>query len=118
MTPQQKRLYDIIRHDLETTGISPSVREMMRKMGLKSTSGIVRLLDGLEESGHIIRRPNRARSIQLDYVLGSPKWREAAKVISAARKIKHMPWQKSRTVPISKEAYQALRKAVAKLGAV
>lgn len=118
MTPQQKRLYDIIKADLDATGVCPSYREMAERMGLKSKSGIHGLVCQLEESGHIIRRPHRDRSIELSVVIGGPKWREASDVISAALKIRPAPWRKGKTVTVSKESYQALRKALAKLGAV
>ena len=46
-------------------GIAPSYDEMVSASGLKSKSGIARLLDQLEERGHIHRLPHRARCIEV-----------------------------------------------------
>lgn len=118
MTPQQKRLYDIINADLDETGVCPSYEEMRVRMDYMSKSNIHRLVVGLEERGHITRLPHKDRSIELNMMAGSRNWRDADNVIRAADKIRRVPWQKGKTVTVSKEAYQALRKAVAKLGAV
>ena len=53
MTPRQKQLYDIIKADLDATGICPSFEEMRERMGLASRSAIPRILLALEEQGHI-----------------------------------------------------------------
>lgn len=46
-------------------GVSPTVRNLMDALGLGSTSGVIRLLEGLEDRGVIQRRPNRARAITI-----------------------------------------------------
>lgn len=45
--------------------VGPSFVEMRDAIGLESVSGISRLLDGLEERGHIRRLHNRARAIEV-----------------------------------------------------
>lgn len=131
MTPQQKRLYDIIKAELDATGVCPSYEEMRVRMGLKSKSGIHRLVCQLDERGYIRRLPHRDRSIEIiapafippsdfepsaDAILAEMEAIDG--LVHAARKIKTLPWRKAKTVAVSKESYQALRKALAKLGAI
>ena len=125
MTPQQKRLYDIIKGDLDATGVCPSFEEMRVWMGLASKSGIHQLLDGLEERGHIRRLRHRARAIEIiernvtvDDLLSRDAGGEAiAGVVLAAKRIKIAPWHKEPTVTISENSYQTLLKALGKLRA-
>ena len=66
LTKQQRKLLTFIdTHLKENDGVSPSFDEMKDAMGLKSKSGIHRLITGLEERGHIRRFPHRARAIQV-----------------------------------------------------
>ncbi len=65
LTRKQHQLLTYIRHCLEKTGVSPSFDEMKEEMGLKSKSGIHRLILGLEERGFIHRLPNRARAVDV-----------------------------------------------------
>lgn len=46
-------------------GIAPSFDEMASALDLRSKSGIARLLDQLEERGHIHRLANRSRAIEI-----------------------------------------------------
>ena len=45
--------------------IPPSFEEMKEALGLKSKSGIHRLISGLEERGYIERLPHRARALEI-----------------------------------------------------
>lgn len=65
LTSQQARLLAFIRAHIAEQGFSPSFDEMTQAMGLRSKSGIHRLISGLEERGFIRRIPNRARCIEL-----------------------------------------------------
>ena len=66
VTDQQRRLLVFIKRATEDRhGTPPSYREMMRGIGLASTHGVTRLLNGLEERGYIRRLPNRARAIEI-----------------------------------------------------
>lgn len=49
----------------ESGGIGPSFEEMMYGVGLKSKSGVHRLLTALEERGLISRKPGRSRCITI-----------------------------------------------------
>jgi repressor LexA len=46
-------------------GVSPSFEEMKAALGLKSKSGVHRLVEALEERGFIRRLPNRARALEV-----------------------------------------------------
>lgn len=66
LTPRQLQLLRFITgYRAANGGVSPDVRECMRGLGLYSSSGIVRLLRGLEERGAIRRLPMRARAIEV-----------------------------------------------------
>lgn len=63
LTRQQVALLSFIDKHLDAAGFSPSFHEMADALGLKSKSGIFRVLAGLEERGFILRRKNRSRAI-------------------------------------------------------
>lgn len=66
LTRRQQDLLEYIRqYTSETGGVSPSAEEMRIGLGLASKAGIQRMIDGLEERGHITRLPKRARSIRV-----------------------------------------------------
>jgi repressor LexA len=89
LTKKQKQALGFIadymsRHD----GIAPSYQEIAEALGLKSKSGVHRIVQGLTDKGHIRSRSYRARSITLnpppdtrDYtskLMGDPpSWRSA-----------------------------------------
>ena len=65
LTRKQHELLQIIRDRLEESGISPSFDEMKDALGLKSKSGVHRLITGLEERGFIRKLPHRARALEV-----------------------------------------------------
>jgi repressor LexA len=65
LTRKQYELLVYIDQQLRKTGVSPSFDEMKDALGLKSKSGIHRLITGLEERGFIRRLPHRARAIEI-----------------------------------------------------
>jgi repressor LexA len=65
LTKKQRELLLFINQRLTATGISPSFDEMKDALGLKSKSGIHRLVSGLEERGFIRRLPHRARALEV-----------------------------------------------------
>jgi repressor LexA len=65
LTSKQHELLCFIRDRLDTTGISPSFEEMKDALGLKSKSGIHRLISALEEREYLRRLPNRARALEV-----------------------------------------------------
>jgi repressor LexA len=80
LTRKQKELLLLIRDRLAADGVPPSFDEMKDALGLKSKSGIHRLIMGLEERGFIKRLPHRARALD---ILKMP---EGSEVRTAPRK--------------------------------
>lgn len=64
-TSQQLRVLTFVANQVRETGVAPSFDEIRVHMGLKSKSGIHRLLTALEERGAIRRLPNRARAVEI-----------------------------------------------------
>ena len=65
LTAKQHELLHFIQQKLDNSGISPSFEEMKEALGLKSKSGIHRLISALEERGFLRRLPNRARALEV-----------------------------------------------------
>lgn len=65
LTKRQYELLMLIDKRLKENGIPPSFEEMKEAVGLKSKSGIHRLITGLEERGFIRRLPNKARALEI-----------------------------------------------------
>ena len=65
LTRKQYELLMYIEASLRDGGVSPSFDEMKEALGLKSKSGIHRLITGLEERGFIRRLPHRARALEV-----------------------------------------------------
>ncbi|MBO4521373.1 MAG: transcriptional repressor LexA [Alphaproteobacteria bacterium] len=65
LTKRQYQLLMLIEKKLREDGVSPSFEEMKEAIGLKSKSGIHRLISGLEERGFIRRLPNKARALEI-----------------------------------------------------
>ena len=65
LTRKQYELLVYLDKELRKKGVSPSFDEMKDALGLKSKSGIHRLITGLEERGFIHRLAHRARAIEV-----------------------------------------------------
>lgn len=65
LTKQQLKLFMIIDESLKRDGVCPSFEEMKNSIGLKSKSGIHRLIKSLEERGFIKQIPNKARALEI-----------------------------------------------------
>lgn len=76
LTRKQYELLLFIQDRQGEGGVSPSFDEMKEALGLKSKSGIHRLISALEERGFIRRLPHRARAIE---VIRLPENFEAAR---------------------------------------
>ena len=70
LTRKQHELICYIEDRLAETGISPSFEEMKDALGLKSKSGVHRLISALEERGFLRRLPNRARALEVTRLAG------------------------------------------------
>ena len=65
LTRKQSQLLAYITDRLMIDNVSPSYDEMRVALGLKSKSGVNRLVNALEERKYISRLHNRARAIEL-----------------------------------------------------
>jgi repressor LexA len=65
LTKKQYELLLFIDRRLRDSGVSPSFDEMKEALGLRSKSGIHRLMTGLEERGFVRRLPHRARALEV-----------------------------------------------------
>ena len=65
LTKKQRDLLIFIHQRLQESDVPPSFEEMKDALGLKSKSGIHRLISGLEERGYIERLPHRARALEI-----------------------------------------------------
>src|SRR5262249_34289043 len=65
LTRKQHELLLFINDRLSRGGVSPSFDEMKEALGLKSKSGVHRLITGLEERGFIRRLAHRARALEV-----------------------------------------------------
>ncbi|MFQ5970700.1 MAG: transcriptional repressor LexA [Alphaproteobacteria bacterium] len=65
LTRKQYELLVYINQYLSENGVSPSFDEMKDALGLRSKSGIHRLITGLEEREFIKRLPHRARALEV-----------------------------------------------------
>lgn len=88
LTRKQHELICFIEDRLADTGISPSFEEMKEALGLKSKSGVHRLISALEERGFLRRLPNRARALEITRM---PERGERAPARSAAAQMEPAP---------------------------
>jgi repressor LexA len=65
LTKKQRDLLILIHERLAKGDIAPSFDEMKDALGLKSKSGIHRLIGALEERGFLERLPNKARALHI-----------------------------------------------------
>lgn len=65
LTRKQRDLLIFIHERMRSGDIAPSFDEMKDALGLKSKSGIHRLINGLVERGHLERLPHRARALSV-----------------------------------------------------
>lgn len=65
LTKKQKELLLLIHDRMQGGDIAPSFDEMREALGLKSKSGIHRLITGLVERGYLERLPHRARALEV-----------------------------------------------------
>ncbi len=65
LTKKQRELLLYIHEHMSGDDIAPSFEEMKDALGLKSKSGIHRLITGLVERGYLERLPHRARALAI-----------------------------------------------------
>lgn len=87
LTRKQRELLLLIRDRLAEEGVPPSFDEMKDSLGLRSKSGIHRLITGLEERGFIKRLPHRARALE---IVRLPDGMETKSTKGPSRKIRNL----------------------------
>lgn len=65
LTARQQRVYDLICESIQKQRRPPSVRELMRQLGMKSPNGIASHLVALEKKGFIQREIGISRNIRV-----------------------------------------------------
>jgi repressor LexA len=65
LTQKQQDLLIFIHERMAGGNIAPSFEEMKEHLGLKSKSGIHRLISALVERGYLVRLPHRARALEV-----------------------------------------------------
>ena len=65
LTAKQLKLLEYLKKSLRENSVSPSFEEMKLALGLKSKSGIHRLITALEERGFIKRLAHKARALEV-----------------------------------------------------
>ncbi len=65
LTQKQRDLLYFIHEKMRKDDVPPSFEEMKEALGLKSKSGIHRLISALVERGYIERLPHRARALEI-----------------------------------------------------
>lgn len=65
LTQQQHQCLGFIAQYSGDRGVPPSYQEIADHLGLKSKSGVTRLMCGLEERGRIRRVPTKARAYEV-----------------------------------------------------
>jgi repressor LexA len=84
LTKKQYELLMFIEKRLKESGVSPSFDEMKEALGLKSKSGIHRLITGLEERGFLNRLPHRARALEVTRLPENMQDGRAAPAVASA----------------------------------
>nr|BAR34723.1 repressor LexA (TIGR00498) [uncultured Mediterranean phage uvMED] len=65
LTPRQKKVFDFVKSYMKTKPVAPTYQEMADAAGLKSKSGIHKLIKNLEARGWLKTIPGKNRSIHI-----------------------------------------------------
>lgn len=65
ITNNQQKVLSIVKHHVTDFGISPTLKEIKEKLGVKSINTVVKHLVALENKGYIVRRKHAKRNIEL-----------------------------------------------------
>lgn len=72
LSKREEDILIFIKHNIESKGYPPSVREIGQAVGLKSSSTVHGYLRRLEEKGMLRRDPAKPRAIEVMYNQGKP----------------------------------------------
>lgn len=65
LTEVQAKALTFIRRRVAAGGVAPTYAEIAEALGIKSKSGAHRVVDELEERGHVRRLPRRRRALEV-----------------------------------------------------
>lgn len=65
LTRRQAQTLDFIRQYVTENACAPSYEEIGAGIGLRSKSGVMRLVNGLKERGHVRHEPGMARTLEV-----------------------------------------------------
>lgn len=65
LTAVQEKIYNFIKSEIRTKGVTPSIREICQYVGLSSTSSVHHHLHVLEDKGFIKRSKSKNRCIEI-----------------------------------------------------
>jgi len=103
LTRKQKELLLLIRDRVAADGVPPSFDEMREALGLRSKSGIHRLITGLEERGFIKRLPHRARALE---IVRLPEGIEPAKAGKSSARKTRLPANSPNMAAIAAQSFR------------
>ena len=86
-TKKQYELLLFIDNFIKDNGYGPSYREIMRALNYKSVSTVAAHIDSLISRGHLRKRDNSARSLEVIDVVAAPKTTPEVLDSTDARKI-------------------------------
>lgn len=100
LTHKQRELLLLIHNRMARGELAPSFDEMRNLLGLKSKSGIHRLITGLVERGYLQRLPHRARALEVvklpeGYSPASNDGSVAASITRNINDVRHTAYQSS-----------------------
>lgn len=105
LTRKQRDLLLFIHDRMASGDVAPSFEEMKDALGLKSKSGIHRLISALVERGYLERMPNRARALEVrklpEGVKPAPNDNSAAaKVSRAIESVRNAAFSAFESIPL------------------
>lgn len=110
MTPNQSRCLKFIKSYIDENGLSPTIGEISKAMGMKSRTGSAGLVDRLESDGNITRCGDEARNIRIKVDVKSPLEIAAKRVI--ASKIGEVMHGSNAAVLVNARDFEALKRSI------
>jgi len=101
LTKRQKEILDFIRNYRETSGISPTQREIREHFDLSSFGTVQKHLKRLEEKGALSREWNRSRGISPSEPKATSREVPLLGAVAAGRPIEPFPVEETIEVPAS-----------------
>ena len=94
LNKREKSILKYIEKEIDKNGYPPSVREIGKAVGLRSTATVHAYLERLEENGHITRKDKKGRTLQL--IKGGKPYRpgenqNSEKTVFAGREMVDVP---------------------------